>query len=103
MTPQTTDGQGGTRRLPARFIPAPSAHASLSSPLPPRAELVVTQKLKLFDQVRVAIRLRHYSLRTEDTYLHWIKRFIVFHGKRHPAEISSFTNLEAHMLIFPGD
>jgi integron integrase len=39
----------------------------------------------LLDQVRTAIRLRHYSLRTEDTYLHWIKRFLAFHGKRHPA------------------
>jgi len=37
--------------------------------------------------VREAIRLRHYSLRTEDSYLHWIKRFILFHGKRHPAEM----------------
>jgi integron integrase len=41
----------------------------------------------LLDQVRTAIRLRHYSLRTEDTYVHWIKRFIVFHGQRHPAEM----------------
>ncbi|KAB2960312.1 MAG: tyrosine-type recombinase/integrase [Candidatus Methylomirabilis oxygeniifera] len=35
--------------------------------------------------MRLAIRARHYSRRTEDTYIGWIKRFIFFHGKRHPA------------------
>jgi len=39
--------------------------------------------------VRDAIRRRHYSLRTEDTYVHWIKRFIYFSGKRHPAELGA--------------
>jgi site-specific recombinase XerD len=39
------------------------------------------------DQVRAVICARHYSLRTEETYLRWIKRFILFHGKRHPREI----------------
>ena len=43
---------------------------------------------KLLDQVREAIRVRHYSLRTEKTYVGWIKRFILFHGKRHPAEMA---------------
>jgi integrase len=33
------------------------------------------------------IRLKHYSLRTEETYVHWIRRFIHFHGKRHPREL----------------
>ena len=42
---------------------------------------------KLLDQVRTAIRTRHYSIRTEATYLSWIKRFIVFHGKRHPCDM----------------
>jgi integron integrase len=41
----------------------------------------------LLDHVRAALRFRHYSLRTEDTYLHWIKRFILFHGKRQPTEL----------------
>ena len=39
---------------------------------------------RLLDRVRDKIRLRHYSIRTEQAYLDWIKRFIVFHGKRHP-------------------
>jgi len=38
----------------------------------------------LLDQVREAIRLKHYSLRTEHAYIDWIKRFIIFHGKQHP-------------------
>ncbi|MEW6168909.1 MAG: integron integrase [Pseudomonadota bacterium] len=42
---------------------------------------------KLLDRVRAVIRTRHYSLRTEQTYVHWIKRFILFHGKRHPCDL----------------
>jgi len=42
---------------------------------------------KLLDQVRERLRVKHYSLRTEDAYLHWIRRFILFHGKRHPREM----------------
>ena len=45
-------------------------------------------KPKLIEQVRDAIRRRHYSYRTEETYVHWIKRFIYFHGKRHPRDLS---------------
>jgi integron integrase len=41
----------------------------------------------LLDRVRQAIRLRHYSPRTEHAYVSWIRRFIVFHGKRHPREL----------------
>jgi integron integrase len=43
---------------------------------------------RLLDQVRDAIRRRHFSYRTEETYVHWIKRFIYFHGKRHPREMA---------------
>ncbi len=41
------------------------------------------------DQVRAAIRLRHYSRRTEESYAGWIRRYIVFHGTRHPLELGS--------------
>ena len=44
-------------------------------------------KPRLLDQVRQAIRTRHYSYRTEKAYVHWIKRFIFYHNKRHPAEM----------------
>ena len=39
---------------------------------------------KLLDQLREKIRVRHYSIRTETQYVHWAKRFILFHNKRHP-------------------
>ena len=42
---------------------------------------------RLLDRVRGAIRRLHYSRRTEETYIHWIKRFIYFSGTRHPAEM----------------
>jgi integron integrase len=44
---------------------------------------------KLIDQVRDVARLRHLSLRTEETYWNWIKRFILFHKKRHPRDMSA--------------
>ena len=47
-------------------------------------------KLKLLDQVSEVMRFKHYSLRTERTYREWIKRFILFHGKRHPREMGAF-------------
>ena len=42
------------------------------------------QKPKLLDQMREMFRTRHYSIRTEQAYVHWAKRFILFHRKRHP-------------------
>lgn len=45
--------------------------------------------MKLLDQVRDSIRKRHYSIRTEEAYINWIKRYILFHGKRHPAEMGA--------------
>ena len=44
---------------------------------------------RLLDRVREAIRRKHYSPRTEETYIHWIKRFIYFSGKRHPSELGA--------------
>ena len=44
-------------------------------------------KPKLLDQVRMAIRVRHLSYRTEQAYVDWIRRFILFHNKRHPNEM----------------
>jgi integron integrase len=57
-------------------------------------------KPRLLDQVREAIRLRHYSLRTEQTYVFWIRRYIYFHGKKHPetlgeAEVTAFLSFLA--------
>jgi integron integrase len=44
-------------------------------------------KPKLLDRVRQLMRLRHYSLRTEEAYIGWIRRYILFHDKRHPREL----------------
>jgi integron integrase len=44
---------------------------------------------KLLEQVRDALRLKHYSLSTEDSYVNWIRRFILFHHKRHPSEMGA--------------
>ncbi len=57
---------------------------------------------RLMDQVHEVLRAHHYSIRTEESYLQWIKRYILFHGKRHPREmgqqeIASFlTHLAVH-------
>jgi integron integrase len=44
---------------------------------------------KLLDQVRDKLRVKHYSIRTEQVYSDWIKRYILFHGKRHPNELGA--------------
>src|SRR5256885_6112770 len=44
---------------------------------------------RLLDRVRGALRARHYSRRTEDAYVAWIRRYIVVHGKRHPIEMGA--------------
>ena len=56
-----------------------SAVCETEAPEPP--------KRKLLDQVRDAIRARHCSPRTEECYVGWIRRFIIFHGKRHRMEM----------------
>jgi hypothetical protein len=44
---------------------------------------------RLLDQVRDAIQRKRYSVRTEQAYVHWIKRFIQFSGKRHPKDLGA--------------
>jgi hypothetical protein len=44
---------------------------------------------RLLDQVKQVMRLKHYALRTEECYTQWIKRFILFHGKRHPRDMGA--------------
>ncbi len=57
---------------------------------------------RLLDQIRNRIRLKHYSIRTEETYVEWVRRFVRFHQKRHPkemgaAEVEAFlTHLAVH-------
>ena len=47
------------------------------------------QPPKLLDQVRDRLRVKHYSIRTEQVYVDWIKRFIWFQGKRHPKDMGA--------------
>ena len=44
---------------------------------------------RLLDRVRREIRVRHYSIRTESSYVDWIKRFIIFNDRRHPSELGA--------------
>jgi len=56
-----------------------SIDSVLLAPAPPA--------LRLLDQVRARIRVKHYSIRTEETYVDWIRRFVLHFGKRHPREL----------------
>jgi integron integrase len=60
----------------------PASRWSLREPPTPER-----RKPRLLDRVRAEIRARHYSRRTEKAYVHWVRRFVLFHGKRHPTEM----------------
>lgn len=51
---------------------------------------------RLLDRMRRVIRTRHYSYRTEQAYMHWTRRFILFHGKRHPSKLGK-AEVEAYL------
>lgn len=48
-----------------------------------------TRAPRLFEEVRRVLRLKHYSLRTEEVYLGWIRRFVLAHGRRHPRDLGA--------------
>ena len=50
-------------------------------------KLYINQKPKLLEQVRLILRTKHNGLRTEESYINWIKRFIIFHIKRYPRDM----------------
>lgn len=54
---------------------------------PVKAISLPSGEMRLLDQVRARLRLKHYSLRTEDAYLYWARRYILANGKRHPREL----------------
>jgi integrase len=57
--------------------------------MPPSVSAAAPQnKPKLLDQVRDVIRRKHFSIRTEQSYVDWIRRFILFHNKRHPRDMA---------------
>lgn len=64
-------------------------------------EAMEARPKKLLDQVRDVIRLKHYSYRTEQTYVYWIRRYILFHNKRHPKEMgcSEIEQFLTHLAV----
>jgi integron integrase len=56
---------------------------------------------KLLDQLRDQIRLKQYSFRTEDTYVHWVREYILFHDKRHPREmgVAEINQFITHLVV----
>lgn len=71
---------------PGGALPAVAAQDDSRNPAAPPA---VQGEPRLLDRVRREIRVRHYSIRTESSYVDWIKRFIIFHDKRHPNEMGA--------------
>lgn len=57
--------------------------------MPTAHDIAPQQTPRLLDQLRDRIRLKHYSIRTEHAYVDWVRRFVLFHGKRHPAEMGA--------------
>ena len=58
-------------------------------------QIDVAQKPRLLDQVKETIRRKHYSIRTEQSYVDWINRYIYFHDKQHPENLG-----EQHIVAF---
>ncbi len=57
---------------------------------------MIKVKKRLLEEVRDKIRLKHYSLKTERSYIGWIKRYIFFHNKRHPVQMGK-TEIESFL------
>jgi integron integrase len=85
----------------ASEIPRQGNNIGLPAPMVGRRDLITPNpKLKLLDQVREVMRLKHYSIRTETAYCDWIKRFIKFHGMQSRQELQP---AEAKMELFLSD
>jgi Phage integrase, N-terminal SAM-like domain len=66
-----------------------AAECSPAAPVLRETSSAESSKPKLLDRVRHAVRTRHYRHRSEKAYVHWIKRYIFFHGTRHPGEMGA--------------
>jgi Phage integrase, N-terminal SAM-like domain len=66
---------------PARIDGSATEEKQFSQPLP--------QPRKLLDHVRDVLRVNHYSVRTEEAYVGWIRRYIFYHNKKHPRDMGS--------------
>src|SRR6516165_10535286 len=70
-------------------MPGVRLHIGKAKASNPWEGFVPNPKLKLLEQVSEVMRFKHYSIRTETAYRQWIKRFILFHSKRHPREMGA--------------
>jgi hypothetical protein len=80
---------GSPARLPVAYAVLAESDWRRSTHLIRETGPTEPPKPRLPDRVRGAIRARHMSRSTEESYVGWIRRFIVFHGKRHPAEMGA--------------
>lgn len=85
-------GSDKTRSVKADIMSEPPAFPDCASTPAPNPG----SKPKLLDQVRTIMRVLHYSIRTEEAYVNWIRRFILFHGKRHPKDLGE-TEIDAFL------
>jgi integron integrase len=92
----------------AGFVKTAAASSGAIGAAPSASQRVATasgHEPRLLDRLREAIRVRHYSIRTEAAYVDWVRRFILFHGKRHPrdmgaAEVGAFlTHLAVNRAV----
>ena len=86
---------------------SPASPFGVKAPLPAPAADEAGAPPRLLDRLRRTIRVRHYSIRTESAYVDWVRRFILFNGKRHPrdlgaAEVTAFlTHLAVDRRVAP--
>lgn len=73
--------------MPEPSCPLRSAYPSPASVAPALPEQMPSQRPKLLDTLRAQLRVMHYAIRTEDAYVDWVRRFILFHNKRHPKDM----------------
>jgi integron integrase len=93
--PMKASARGVAKVIPlARIGPQSAPRIETERPPPPR----------LLDRVRIVLRTRHYSRRTERSYVGWIRRFILFHHKRHPDQMGSaeITAFLSHLATVVG-
>jgi integron integrase len=73
--------------------------------MPTEPDACATRPTGLFAAARARMRTRHFALRTEQAYLHWLRRFIAFHGRKHPRELGApdveqfLTHLAVHRKV----
>jgi len=92
-----TAARGGDRLPDGRPLPPDEGQAyttpanPLAAAAPPRAPALGSEANppRLLDSLRESLRVRHYSLRTEGTYVQWVRRYVLHHGRRHPRDMGA--------------